>query len=108
MLFRSDGFNDGLPRASCGEVTLKQGEQIPTDALECMNSAIGLADAELAVVSLTTEGDPIVTFYRTIEGTPGIEIFIDGEFDRYGPKTWAHETCPDQTTFTSTQKCSTG
>jgi hypothetical protein len=100
------GFHDDLRRKSCGQVTLDQGEQIPADAVECMDSAIGHLDAELAIVSLTTEGDPIVVFYRTSTGTPGVETFTDGEFDRYGPKTWTHQNCPETTTLTSLHGCS--
>lgn len=99
------GFRDDVRRKSCGQVTLGQGEQVPTDAVDCMDSAIGRLDAELAVVSLTTEGDPIVDFYRTSTGTPGVEVFTDGEFDRYGSKEWVHQDCPKTTTLTSLQGC---
>lgn len=99
------GFRDDLPRKSCGQVTLDQGERIPTNAVKCMDSAIGHLEAELAVVSLTTEGDPIVDFYRTSKGIPGVETFTDGEFDRYGSKTWTHQKCPETTTLTSLQGC---
>ena len=100
------GFHDGLHRKSCGEVTLDQGARIPAEAVACLDSAIGTMDAELAVVSLTTEGDPMVAFYRTAVNTPGVEKFTDGEFDRFGPKTWTHETCPETTTLSSPQGCS--
>jgi hypothetical protein len=100
------GFHDDLSRKSCGEVTLDQSEQIPADAVACIDAAIGSLNAELVVVSLTTEGDPIVAFYRTAAGAPGVEKITDGEFDRYGPKTWTHEDCPDTTTLTSLQGCS--
>ena len=101
-----DAFSSALPRKSCGDVTLKQGEKIPTTALDCIGAAIGNLEAELAVVSLTTEGDPVVAFYRTAAATLGVEIFTDGEFDRFGPKTWTHQNCPQTTTLTSLQGCS--
>ena len=101
-----DGFSNALPRTSCGDVTLKQGEEIPTAAVACMDAALGTLEAELVVVSLTTEGDPLVAFYRTGADTPGVEIFTDGEFDRYGPKTWTHENCPQTSTVASLQGCS--
>ena len=101
-----DGFSNALPRKSCGDVTLNQGEKIPTTAVDCIDAAIGSLEAELVVVSLTTEGDPVVAFYRTAVGTLGVEIFTDGEFDRFGPKTWTHENCPQTTTLTSLQGCS--
>jgi hypothetical protein len=62
-------------------------------------------DAELAVVSLTIEGDPIVDFYRTSTGVPGVEVFTDGEFDRYGSKMWMRQDCPLTTSLTSLQGC---
>lgn len=99
------GFHDEVRRKSCGQVTLVQGEQIPTDAIDCMDSAIGQLNAELAVLSRTIEGDPIVDFYRTSIITPGIEIFTDGEFDRYGSKEWTHQNCPKTTTLRSLQGC---
>lgn len=99
------GFNDGLSRTSCGEVTLGQGEQAPTAAVNCINSAIGSLDAELAIAAVTTEGDPIVTFYRTSANTPGVEIFTDSQFDRYGPKTWTRENCPKAMTIVPLRGC---
>jgi hypothetical protein len=100
-----EGFDDGLSRTSCGEVTLGQGEQTPTDAVDCINSAIGTLNAELALVAVTTEGDPIVTFYRTSATAPGVEIFTDSQFDRYGSKTWTDENCLKTTTIVPLQGC---
>ena len=99
------GFRDDVRRKSCGQVTLDQGERIPADAVDCVDSAIGRLDAELAVVSLTIEGDPIVDFYRTSTGVPGVEVFTDGEFDRYGSKMWMRQDCPLTTSLTSLQGC---
>lgn len=104
--YAPDAFSDTRPRKSCGDVTLKQGEEIPAAAVDCIDAAIGNLEAELVVVSLTTEGDPVVAFYRTAAATLGVEIFTDGEFDRFGPKTWTHQTCPQTTTVTSLQGCS--
>jgi hypothetical protein len=99
------GFRDGLPRTSCGDITLGQGERIPAAAVECIDSAIGRSDAELAVLSPTTEGDPIVTFYRTVPPAGGIEIYTDATQDNFGPKTWAHQSCPTATSVTSLRNC---
>lgn len=49
---------------------------------------------ELAVVAPTTEGDAIVTFYRTAPGMQGFEMYVNGAFDRYGSGDWSHLTCP--------------
>jgi len=100
-----DAFNTALPRKSCGDITLDQGKEIPTDAVECVNAAIGSLEAELAVASFTTEGDPILAFYRTVAGTLGVEIFTDGEFDRFGLRTWTHQNCPQTTDLTLLLGC---
>lgn len=100
-----EGFRDDLTRKSCGQVTLDQGEQIPADAVDCMDAAMGNLHAELAVVAPTVEGDPLVTFYRTSTGDPGVEVFINDEFDRYGSKTWTHRNCSTTTTLLSLQGC---
>ena len=99
------GFRDGLPRTSCGDITLGQGERIPAAAVDCIDSAIGRSDAELAVLSPTTEGDPIVTFYRTVPLAGGIEIYTDATQDNFGPKTWTHQSCPTVTSVTSLRGC---
>lgn len=99
------GVRDGLPRTSCGDITLGHGERIPAAAVECIDSAIGRSDAELAVLSPTTEGDPIVTFYRTVPPAGGIEIYTDATQDNFGPKTWTHQSCPTVTSVTSLRGC---
>jgi len=88
------GFHDDVERTSCGDVRLGQGELLPSDAASCMNAAIGATNAELAVITPTTEGDPIVTFYRTSADSPGFELYVNGSYDRYGAGEWAHLTCP--------------
>lgn len=96
-----DGFIDRVHRESCGEITLDQGASLPPDAVDCINAAIGAADAQLAVVAPTTEGDPIVTFYRTSASTPGVELFVDAEYDRFGSGAWTHERFPAATDITA-------
>lgn len=86
-------------------MTLDQCEQIPLDTVDCIDTAIGSLDAELAIVSPTIEGDPIVAFYRTSMGTPGVEVFTDAEFDRYGPRAWRHQNCSTKITLTSLKGC---
>lgn len=100
-----EGFHDQLPLKSCGQVTLDQGEQIPIDAVDCIDTAIGTLDTELAVGSPTTEGDPIVALYRTSTDTPGVQISTDTAFDRFGPKTWTHQNCHTTITLASLRGC---
>ena len=87
-------FTDGVKRESCGEITLGQAQVLPTAVLHCINAAIGATDAELAVAAPTSEGDPIVTFYRTSARAGGVELFIDAEYDRFGSGSWTHERFP--------------
>jgi len=61
--------------------------------------------SELVVVASTTEGDPIVTFYRSSPASQGIEIFTDFMYDRYKPADWTHERCTATVDITSLQGC---
>src|SRR5207253_11469017 len=65
-----------LPYPPCPDVLLLQGEEIPDDAVACIEHA-GPEGAELAVVRPTTEGDPYVMFYRVGHGIQGLEIWED-------------------------------
>lgn len=96
-----DNFRDGAKRESCGEITLDQAQALPAAAVDCINAAIGATDAELAVVAPTSEGDPIVTFYRTSSRAAGVKLFIDAEYDRFGSGSWTHETFPRASDITA-------
>lgn len=87
---------------SCGSVELGQGETIPQDLLDCFAKA-GADGAELVVTAPTTEGDPIVTYYRALPGG-GVERFDDMTADAYGGG-WAHSTCPDAAAIDPTGMC---
>jgi hypothetical protein len=85
---------EALP--TCPVVELDQGEELPADAQACLDA--GLANgrgAELKVSRPTTEGDPIVDYYRVVPGQPGYEIFSDATRDSYGPATWTRSLCPE-------------
>ncbi|MGQ3382693.1 hypothetical protein [Glutamicibacter sp. TV12E] len=86
-------FHDDVQRASCGEITLSPAEEIPSDVVECMDSAVAKRNVELTVASPTTEGDPIITYYRTSADTSGIEMFSNGEYDKLGSRDWWHAMC---------------
>jgi len=77
---------------ACGTVTLGQGETVPDEAWACFD-AHAATGAELVVSRPTTEGDPIVTYYRTGPGIAGVEVFTDTTADQFGPRTWTHEMC---------------
>lgn len=76
-------FKDREPLASCGDLILGQGEPIPRVAFDCLDGARDTG-AELAVVMPTTEGDPIVTYYRVGPNIQGMDIFSDMTLDAYG------------------------
>ncbi|ALG27745.1 hypothetical protein AOZ07_01180 [Glutamicibacter halophytocola] len=98
-------FHDDVQRESCGEITLAQGEQIPAEAIDCMDAATGERNAESAVLSPTTEGDPIITYYRTSADTSGIEMFSNGEYDKFGSRDWWHAMCPKSMTRLVREGC---
>lgn len=85
-------FTDRSELPSCGEVTLAQGDQIPAENLDCLESA-GAEGAELAVTRPTTEGDPVTEYYRVLPDG-GWEAYLDGSMDRYGGQWW-YTDCPD-------------
>jgi hypothetical protein len=76
-------FRDRTPLPACEDVSLEQGTQIPDASVACIEQA-GPEGAELGIVQPTTEGDPIVTFYRVGPGIPGIEIWDDATRDAFG------------------------
>ena len=88
---------------SCGEVVLKQGESVPADAAACVDAAFA-SGAELVVLGPTTEGDPIVTYYRVGPAIEGMEIFIDSTLDQWGFG-WSHQLCAAATSFLDAGEC---
>lgn len=85
-------FLDRAELPSCGAITLAQGEEIPAENLDCLDSA-GPEGAELSVTRPTTEGDPVTEYYRVLPGG-GWEAYLDGSMDRYGGQWWFTD-CPD-------------
>ncbi|TQJ32365.1 hypothetical protein [Microbacterium sp. SLBN-146] len=77
---------------SCGHERLGQGQEIPDTAVECLADP-GTDGAELIVTAPTTEGDPIVTYYRA-DPDGSVEIWVDMTQDSYGGG-WSHLRCPD-------------
>lgn len=83
-------FRRRTPLRSCGDVVLGQGDTIPEDATDCL----ARGGRELAVAAPTTEGDLIVTFFRTGSGIRGVDVFADTTRDRYGAGGWSRTRCP--------------
>ena len=89
----ASAFEERTPLPSCGTVevahTAPSGPEV-----ECFAEALreGRA-AEVVVRSSTTEGDPVVSYYRTEPGAEGIEVFHDATQDAFGSGTWEHYRC---------------
>jgi hypothetical protein len=84
-------FRDRAAFRSCGEVVLAQGGRISPAGVRCL-AATPTEGRELVVESPTTEGDPVVRYYRTGPGIQGVEIFEDATRDRFGGG-WHHSLC---------------
>lgn len=95
-------FVDRAQLPSCGEVDLDQGAEIPAESLTCLEDA-GDEGAELAVTRPTTEGDPIIEYYRVLPGG-GWEAYIDATQDEFGGGWWYTE-CPDAEALVDLAKC---
>ncbi|WP_375405517.1 hypothetical protein [uncultured Amnibacterium sp.] len=76
---------------SCGEVVLAQGVRIPQARIRCL-AAAPAEGRELVIASPTTEGDPIVRYYRTGPDLDGVEIVEDATRDRFGGG-WHRSLC---------------
>lgn len=87
---------------SCGHERLGQGQELPATAVECLADP-GADGAELIVTAPTTEGDPIVTYYRAEPGG-SVEIWVDMTQDAYGGG-WSHLRCPDARNITDLGEC---
>lgn len=85
-------FKDRPAFRSCGRIELQQGAALPPERIACL-SATPDEGRELIVVSRTTEGDPIVRYFRTGPDLTGVEIFEDATADRFGDRAWHHSVC---------------
>lgn len=95
------------PLTSCGTVDLGQGEAVPETAWDCLDQATD-AGAELVVSTPTTEGDPIVTYYRVGPGIDGLEVYVDNRADRFAgvdDRGVTRQLCPATTTAQDPAGC---
>jgi len=96
-------FRERPELESCGEFVVEQAESFPDDGLACLDAAFD-SGAELVVQVFTTEGDPVVFYYRVGPTIQGIEIFVDSTLDQYGVG-WSHQSCPSATSFLDQTDC---
>jgi hypothetical protein len=88
---------------SCGRVVLQPAQLTPASAISCIDEA---SSAELVVMRPTTEGDPIVEYYRKVPGVAGLELFIDATRDSYGVRQWTFAACPEALSVVDLGTCS--
>jgi hypothetical protein len=87
-------FRNRAELPSCGRMAAGPGP-VAGDPVDCFDAAIREGrPAELVVTTTTTEGDPIVTYYRALPAG-GVEVFTDATEDTYGSKDWSHQGCSD-------------
>ncbi|GAA1359252.1 hypothetical protein [Catellatospora chokoriensis] len=91
-----DQWTSRTELASCGEVSLGQGEQMQQKAVQeiaCLQRALKDGEsAELKVTHPTVEGDPLRTYYRVLpQGR--LEVYTDSTDDRYSDRNWSFAEC---------------
>lgn len=88
-----DAFDGRKPLPSCGTFSVAHG-QPPTAGSDCLRAAMREGKgAELVISRLTQEGDPVVSYLRTMPGQDGVEVFTDSTKDSYGSKKWTRSVC---------------
>jgi len=89
----------------CTPITVPQGRPVPAALQDCLLSASAQREgAEVLLTSLTTEGDPIKTYYRVLPDA-GVEVFTDATADSFGSGEWRHDRCPDVAALESGEGC---
>jgi hypothetical protein len=75
---------------TCGYVDLGLDGTLPAERRSCL---AGPAGGELGVSRNSTEGDPIVTYYRRRPGARGVTIVTDATRDHFGVRQWSESVC---------------
>ena len=94
--------------ASCGTVDHRQiTDGVPSEAVRCLEAAMRTGGgAELVVTGMTTEGDPLTSYYRAVPGEAGLEIYYDSTRDSYRSADWSYLRCPDARAANDLGECS--
>lgn len=81
----------------CGTLTLRQGQELPANAVQCVIEAVGARQPARLVITLpTVEGDPITTSYAVaVDGR--VEVTTDSRADRFGSGHLERRTCTGPT-----------
>ncbi|WP_238985789.1 hypothetical protein [Kineococcus radiotolerans] len=98
-------FRERSAVPQCASITVPQGGPASSALQDCLLGAAAQREgAEVLVTSLTTEGDPIKTYYRVVPGGE-VEIFTDATADSFGSGKWSHDWCPDVAALESGKGC---
>ncbi|MEH3156699.1 MAG: hypothetical protein PGN29_15695 [Gordonia paraffinivorans] len=92
-------FTSRTALPSCGSATAEDAASSASDvlldsAMDCLNRARASLGAEFRSTTITTEGDPITTYYRVRPRTIDVEVFVDHTRDAFSSAGWTHYTCP--------------
>jgi hypothetical protein len=92
-------FTSRADLPSCGSATAEDAafsvsDVLPDSAMDCLNRARASRGAEFRSTTITTEGDPITTYYRVLPRTIDVEVFVDHTRDSYSSAGWTRYTCP--------------
>ncbi len=91
---------DGIPDRFPGLADLPDCGTLDRDVIDgpeeaCFEDALEAgSDPELVVVTLTEDGDEVVSYYRTVPGRGGVEIYTDLSEVPTSDETWRHSRCP--------------
>lgn len=84
---------------SCGKVEHRPGSRaadlLPQSAVDCLSDARYARGGEFVLTLFTTEGDPIVHYFRVRAGSSDVEVWTDSSRDGFGGggARWRHSTC---------------
>lgn len=99
-------FRDRTPLSLCPVVVLEQGKAMPDDTFDCLNNGFD-SGAELVLIQPTTEGDPVVTYYRVGPDIDGVDMYTDMTVDKFGSG-WHIQHCTTTTNVNELSGCVEG
>jgi hypothetical protein len=87
-------FEERPSLATCGQVDAGLSSNPEGPEVDCFEDALEAGRAaELVVGSLTDEGDETTTYYRSVPGQDGLELWHDATGDAFGSGRWEHYRC---------------
>jgi hypothetical protein len=95
-------FTNRVSLQSCGEATPRgplpaMNERFPSPAIDCLIAGQNGDGGEFVLRTFTTDGEPVVTYFRVLPGSSEVEVFVDDSKDKFrgGAGTgWSRFTCP--------------